>query len=275
MIVQRVYIHALAKDKFVVEKLNELGWKEGHARKESACSRGDEMKEGGGGGRTRRPQLRMNLIRTRKQERETAVATYLFVHDAHLGPGVTTVLFEDGREVPPLELAEAANDGARAMASEAAHDEDGVRLGVDEQLERLENHFFRDRIPGIGSVQDAEMVEGDLARGAELDKGRVGVVGGEEDDAGQEELVEEGEAGRVRLAAAVEVLLDHAKVGRRDEHGGGPERDEGSGEDDADADASETAQADVGPSARNAAPRQARLFRPASFFVVFRAGGST
>jgi len=73
----------------------------------------------------------------------------LFVEETHFGPCIPTVLFKDAREVPPLQFPQAANDRARAMPPEIAHDHAGVVLLVEDEPERLQHNVLRHGVPCV------------------------------------------------------------------------------------------------------------------------------
>ena len=68
----------------------------------------------------------------------------LLVEEPILGACVPSVLLEDRREAPALQLAQAANHRACTMAAEITHDEKRVARRVEQQPQALENSLFRD-----------------------------------------------------------------------------------------------------------------------------------
>ncbi|KAI3485589.1 hypothetical protein L1887_51057 [Cichorium endivia] len=75
------------------------------------------------------------------------------------------------------------------------------------------------RIPGVGRIEDAEMVQLDVLVHAKVEESCLGFFGRQPDDTLQAELLEEGKVELVRLTGPVEVFFNHAIVGRWHQHG--------------------------------------------------------
>lgn len=144
----------------------------------------------------------------------------LFVHDVVLGACISAILFEDRGQVPALEFAQTADNGAGAMGSASTHDHERVDGGVEDELEGVGDGLFGDCIER-GGVLDAEVVEVDRVEQQELLELEAGGVWGEPEEGVEAEALDEVEAQLGGLAGPEERALDESEVGGRDELEGG------------------------------------------------------
>eukprot|EP00964_Phaeocystis_antarctica_P003041 scaffold1621_cov54-Phaeocystis_antarctica.AAC.3 len=112
-------------------------------------------------------------------------------------------LLQDGCEAPALQLAHAADHGARPVAAQA-----------------IDDHLLRHRLPWAPLADVLAQVDQlDLPVVEPLEKVGRRLVGRQVDDLAQVQFLEERQVELVGLAGAVQVCLDHPEVrGRNEAH---------------------------------------------------------
>eukprot|EP00965_Chrysotila_dentata_P012543 412459-Pleurochrysis_carterae.AAC.1 len=71
----------------------------------------------------------------------------LLVDQPELARGVPAVLVQDAAEVPPLQLAQAADHRSGAVAAKVAHHKQRVVLWIEQESESLDHDFLRNGLP--------------------------------------------------------------------------------------------------------------------------------
>ena len=127
-------------------------------------------------------------------------------------------LLQDGCQAPALQLAHAADHGARPVAAQVAHDNQREAAGVEQLVQTIDYHLLGHGLPRAPLAHVlAKVDELDLPVVEPLEKVGGRLVGCQVDDLAQVQLLQEREVELVRLARAIQVRLDHPEVRRRDE----------------------------------------------------------
>lgn len=91
----------------------------------------------------------------------------LFVELTVFAAGIPPVLLQNRRQVPTLELAQAADKRARLMTAEAAHHRDWVISWVQKHIEAFEDNILRDGLPRASRLHTLAQVDAPRALVAE------------------------------------------------------------------------------------------------------------